>query len=435
MTDGRIYPAFGDLNPVEEQKVGKTLDPRNSSPFSLLKLTALELFKKDSFNNSGPLKGIVLRIENNPNDLEPNSWISNVFGSERVSSLKVLKVRIPEIHAALPEPAIYGASAEDSNKVIDMYPSFVADNEEISNKPVAPGDIVLVDFANRENLSQPTYLGPVFNFPTPGAVGESSAKELFEEKKVPLAVLPPIGDDVAGEEKKEENQLPQQIDNLGEDEMGIKTLDQVQGLIPDPPEGFHELTYDEIKKIMPSAKDENIKKYLFSLNQAMALFDINTPKRQAAFLAQIAVESGSLKYDTELASGEAYEGRVNLGNINPGDGPRYKGRGLLQLTGRTNYTKMTQKLANLGFNVDLINEPELATRPDISAIIAGQYFKDRNINKYSDDGNITKVSKLVNGGTNGLDRRIKTYDIALKVLTGTQSVVEKPKTISVSNLA
>lgn len=416
----RLFPAFGELNPVEEPKIGKTLDTRNTSATDAIREAALGVYKKDAFENTGPLKGIVLRIDNNPNDNEPDSWVSRVFSASRIPSLKVLKVRIPEIHATLPEPAKYGNNAEEANKVIDMYPSFLAASEEVSNKPVAPGDIVLVDFVNRVNLSQPIYLGPVLSNPTPGAVGEKSAKTSFDDKNEgELKVAPPEGDNVLGT-KNQSNQIPQPIDSSPNQSAPppAATIDQtsVNALPQTPPEGFHEITVPELKKIMPKAKQANIDKYLPSLNQAMALFEINTPKRQSAFLAQLAVETGDLKYDTELATGEAYEGRKNLGNTQPGDGPKYKGRGLLQLTGRANYTSMTKKLQALGINVNLVDQPELATRPDISAIIAAQYFKDRKLNRFSDEGNIVAVSRGVNGGDNGLQHRIDVYNNALTLL-------------------
>ena len=119
-----------------------------------------------------------------------------------------------------------------------------------------------------------------------------------------------------------------------------------------------------LKKIMPFATDANIDKFLPHLNDTMATFEIDTPMRQAHFLAQIAHESGSLRYVREIASGEAYEGRQDLGNVMPGDGPRFKGRGLIQLTGRTNY-KLFDEYTNreydlLHLSLIHISEP---TRP------------------------------------------------------------------------
>lgn len=432
----RLSPAFGDLNPVEDPKIGRSLDTQTTSATDVIREAALGVFKKDAFENTGPLKGICLRIDNNPNDVEPNSWIAAVYGAIRITSLKVLKVRIPELHATLPEPAKYGSDAEEANKVIDMYPSFIAASEEVSSKPVAPGDIVLVDFVNRTNLSQPIYLGPVLSNPNPGAVGEKSAQETFTENKGEggLQVDPPPGDNVLGT-KNESNQIPQSVDSPVNQSVSppAETIAQttVNVLSEKTPPEFHEVTIDEIKRIMPRAKIANIMKYLPSLNQAMVLFEINTPKRQAAFLAQLAVETGDLKYDTELASGEAYEGRKRLGNNQPGDGPKFKGRGLLQLTGRANYTSMTKKLQALGIDVDLVEKPELATRPDISCIIAAQYFKDRNLNKFSDKGDIVAVSRGVNGGDNGLDHRIAVYNVGLVVFEQTLA----KNNVDVTNIA
>ena len=77
-----------------------------------------------------------------------NGWISNIFGSERKVALLTLKIRIPDIHAALPEPAKYGNQPGEHHKVIDMYPTFIAATEEIGSQPPSPGDIVVFDFAN-----------------------------------------------------------------------------------------------------------------------------------------------------------------------------------------------------------------------------------------------------------------------------------------------
>jgi putative chitinase len=88
--------------------------------------------------------------------------------------------------------------------------------------------------------------------------------------------------------------------------------------------------------IMPSATEAKIQLYLAPLLAGMDGRAINTPLRQAHFLAQVGHESGGFIYNEELASGEAYNGRADLGNTHPGDGPRFKGRGLIQLTGRAN---------------------------------------------------------------------------------------------------
>ncbi len=177
------------------------------------------------------------------------------------------------------------------------------------------------------------------------------------------------------------------------------------------PAGYPEVTADELKRIMPHATDENIRKYLGPLNRAMAENNINTKERQAAFLSQVAVESGSLRYSEEIASGAAYEGRRDLGNTQPGDGKRFKGRGLIQLTGRANYESVGRALG-----VDLVNNPQLAESPEMSARIAAHFFKSRGLNEIADRRDIGLVSRRVNGGTNGLSERIAFFNTALAVL-------------------
>ena len=199
MPEDRPNLAFGDLNPVEEPSIGRHLDPRNTRATDIIREAARDVFKKDALNNNGAFKGIVLRIETNPSEEEADSWISNIFGSERRPPLRQLKIRIPEIHAALPEPAKYGKAAGESHKIIDMYPTFIASTQDISERPVAAGDIVFCDFGNRENLTHPVYLGPVFAGPTPGAVGETSAQRGFEREAAGgLCASPPVGDTLFG---------------------------------------------------------------------------------------------------------------------------------------------------------------------------------------------------------------------------------------------
>lgn len=115
-------------------------------------------------------------------------------------------------------------------------------------------------------------------------------------------------------------------------------------------------------------------------------------------LATIRVECGRhYKSITEYASGEAYNGRKDLGNIKPGDGPRYKGRGYIQITGRNNYKNYGKAIG-----VDLENNPELALEPENAARILVQYFKDRNIHRACETQSWELVRLKVNGGTNNL---------------------------------
>lgn len=133
-------------------------------------------------------------------------------------------------------------------------------------------------------------------------------------------------------------------------------------------------------------------------------YDITSPLRIAHFLGQTCHESAGFRTTEEFASGEAYEGRRSLGNTRTGDGPRFKGRGLIQLTGRSNYRKYGNALG-----IDLENAPERAAEPVLSLRIACEYWKACKINGLADGDDLTSVTRRINGGINGLeDRRLYT---------------------------
>ncbi|SON56275.1 Zinc D-Ala-D-Ala carboxypeptidase precursor [Hartmannibacter diazotrophicus] len=139
-----------------------------------------------------------------------------------------------------------------------------------------------------------------------------------------------------------------------------------------------------------------------ALAGTLADYGIATRLRVAHFLAQIAHESDGFCTTEEYASGRAYEGRKDLGNTEPGDGVRFKGRGLLQLTGRANYIAMSDTLG-----LDLVSNPALAADPAISLRIACEYWYSRQISRDADRDDIIAVTRKVNGGLNGLaDRRV-----------------------------
>jgi putative chitinase len=130
-------------------------------------------------------------------------------------------------------------------------------------------------------------------------------------------------------------------------------------------------------------------------------YDIKNRLRIAHFLGQTCEESAGYRTTEEFASGKEYEGRADLGNTQKGDGPRYKGRGLLQLTGRANYADYGKALG-----VDLVNNPTLAAQPALSLKIACEYWKRHNINADCDRDDVQAVTRKVNGGLNGLSDRI-----------------------------
>jgi putative chitinase len=182
-------------------------------------------------------------------------------------------------------------------------------------------------------------------------------------------------------------------------------------LLAATPAAGAELTVKQLQAMMPNLPGDRAARFLKPLNDAMTEFEITTPKRQAAFLAQIAHESGELKYMEEIASGEAYEGRKSLGNTEPGDGKRYKGRGPIQLTGRSNYRR-----AGAALKLELEAKPELAAQPDAGCRIAGWFWKTHGLNELADQGDFREITKRINGGFNGLARREAFYKRAKEVL-------------------
>lgn len=127
---------------------------------------------------------------------------------------------------------------------------------------------------------------------------------------------------------------------------------------------------------------------------------MDSPLRLAHFLAQLIHESGSFRYMEEIASGQAYEGRADLGNTQPGDGKRYKGRGPIQITGRANYRRYGARIG-----IDIERHPEIAAFPSIGLHLALEYWKVNGLNTLADADNVLGITKLINGGTNGLEDR------------------------------
>jgi putative chitinase len=153
-----------------------------------------------------------------------------------------------------------------------------------------------------------------------------------------------------------------------------------------------------------------------ALIAAMAEFEIDTPARQAAFLAQLAHETGGFRWLRELGSVrylQRYEGRADLGNTEPGDGPRFRGRGYIQLTGRHNYQQ-----AGAALNLPLLAQPELAEQPEYAARIAGWYWYRRALNLLADRGDFRRLTRAINGGLNGIADRESKWAIAKQWLEG-----------------
>lgn len=164
---------------------------------------------------------------------------------------------------------------------------------------------------------------------------------------------------------------------------------------------------EQLAQIYKEAPKGALDRFIEPLNQTLVEFEINTPQRIQMFLAQIGHESGQLRYVKELASGEAYEGRKDLGNTSPGDGVRYKGRGLVQITGKHNYV-----LASLALDLPLLETPSLLEEPLNAVRSAGWFWSCKNLNALADKGQFDLITKRINGGQNGAADRWKLYERA-----------------------
>lgn len=201
------------------------------------------------------------------------------------------------------------------------------------------------------------------------------------------------------------------------------------------------MTPQTLLQIMPKAAG---KAALFCqpLMDAMREFDINTPDRQAMFLAQVAHESAELtrleenlrysparimevfpRYVSSWRDADAlskspeklacrvYGGRMGNGDEASGDGYRYRGRGLIQLTGRDNY-----RLAGSALHLALIERPELLLQPDVAARSAAWFWFSHGCNQLADAGDFLGVTRRINGGTNGHVDRCRYLTAARKAL-------------------
>lgn len=182
------------------------------------------------------------------------------------------------------------------------------------------------------------------------------------------------------------------------------------------------ISAQQLKQIMPQASMARIGLYVAPLNAAMEEYDIRTLKRAAAFIAQLAHESGQFQFMEEIwgptAAQKRYEPVTSLsrqlGNRQPGDGKRFKGRGPIQITGRANYSRYGELLG-----VDLAAQPELAAKPELGFRIAGLFWSRNGLNAPADAGDFERVTRRINGGLNGFEDRKHFHAKALAVLGAT----------------
>ena len=170
----------------------------------------------------------------------------------------------------------------------------------------------------------------------------------------------------------------------------------------------------QLLQILPNAS-RNAGVFVPALNTAMNHYGIVGAARVAAFIAQIGHESGQLRWVREIwgptAQQLTYEGRADLGNTIKGEGSKYRGRGLIQITGRANYAACGEALG-----LDLINHPEMLEQPQYAAMSAAWFWSIRGLNTLADQSDFLKITRRINGGINGLEDRQALYKVALKVL-------------------
>ena len=192
---------------------------------------------------------------------------------------------------------------------------------------------------------------------------------------------------------------------------------------------MNRITLKQLLEIMPSANAEQASQFLSHINAAMEEFAINTPARQAAFLAQIGHESGSLRYVREIADGSAYDDRASLGNNRPEaialaqaagttTGRYYKGRGLIQITGYNNYRACSRDL--LRDADELCRHPEMLEMLPLSVRSAAWYWDSRDLNALADAGKFDLITKAINGGYNGMADRQAYHARAQKALASSE---------------
>ncbi|WP_210713263.1 glycoside hydrolase family 19 protein [Pseudomonas sp. MWU349] len=181
------------------------------------------------------------------------------------------------------------------------------------------------------------------------------------------------------------------------------------------------ITEQQLLQILPNA-GAKAGVFVPALNAAMSKYAIITRLRVAAFIAQIGHESGQLQWVRELGS-DQYLSKYDTGTLAKrlgntpeadGDGQKYRGRGLIQVTGRTNYEACSKALFS---DARLLNTPELLESPVYAAMSAGWFWQRAGLNTLADKGDFLTITKRINGGTNGLADREALYQRALKVLS------------------
>ena len=178
------------------------------------------------------------------------------------------------------------------------------------------------------------------------------------------------------------------------------------------------ITTQQLLQILPNA-GQSAGVFVPVLNTAMVRYQIVGLKRIAAFIAQVGHESGQLRYVCEIGS-DQYLSKYDTGSLArrlgntpeaDGDGQKYRGRGLIQITGRANYAECGEALG-----LDLLSHPELLEKPQHACMSAAWFWASRGLNTLADAGKFDTITRRINGGQNGAADRRALYAQALKVL-------------------
>lgn len=196
--------------------------------------------------------------------------------------------------------------------------------------------------------------------------------------------------------------------------------------------GIELIKIEQLNQLMPAAPSATLASVIEPLNNTCIEFSINTPRRIAAFLSQLAHESGELRWMNEIWGPTEAQHRyeppsklaARLGNTQPGDGKRYRGRGPIQLTGRANY-----KIAGTALALPLEDNPDLVATPAIGIRVAGWFWNSKDLNALADQNNYLGITRRINGGTNGLADRVKYWERAKAIWKDEVKIdsLDKPK--------
>lgn len=184
------------------------------------------------------------------------------------------------------------------------------------------------------------------------------------------------------------------------------------------------MTYEELRLLFPRSSAKRMKIWGEQLGYYCSIFDIHTPVRKAAFIAQIGHESMNLMLVSELwgptRQQQKYEPphplAATLGNTQPGDGFKFRGRGLIQITGRSNYEQVSHVL---GDQVNLLKNPDLLTTPQYAVKSACWWWQSQGLNQIADENteeSFKQITRIINGGLTGWDDRLDRWIHAKKIL-------------------